>query len=248
MAQTKTIFTALKQALKLHDLTYSEVAEKIDISESSVKRMFSEQNISLRRLDSICAMMNMEISDLLELVEDRRQDYISELNYEQEKELAVNPQLLLICICVLNHWSYQDILNTYTFSEPELIQLLAKLDRLKLIELLPKNRFKLLVSRNFSWLKNGPIQRFFESEVQARFFNCKFNGVGELRVVLNGMLSPGSNELMCRKIHKLAQEFEEINNEDSKLPIGERSGTTVVFAIRPWEFDAFRPYRRPESL
>ena len=41
---------ALKRVLKAQGLTYANLAERIGMSEASVKRMFSEQSIRLERL------------------------------------------------------------------------------------------------------------------------------------------------------------------------------------------------------
>ena len=43
------------------------------------------------------------------------------------------------------------------------------LDRLKFIELLPGNRIRLLVSRAFAWIPDGPIQRLFKSQLSQDF-------------------------------------------------------------------------------
>ena len=56
---------------------------------------------------------------------------------------------------------FDNILEFYVFAEHQLVQMLAKLDRLRLIELQANNRIKLLVAPNFGWLPNGPIQQVF---------------------------------------------------------------------------------------
>jgi hypothetical protein len=59
---------------------------------------------------------------------------------------------LLVTVCVLNHWRLTDLLDYYRFTEHALVQMLATPDRLRLIELQPDNRIKLLVAPNFGWL------------------------------------------------------------------------------------------------
>ena len=65
MAQTSTLLIALKKSLKAHGYTYADVAKHIGLTQASIKRLFSEENISLQRLDQICQMMDLEISDLV---------------------------------------------------------------------------------------------------------------------------------------------------------------------------------------
>ena len=53
MAQTALIIDTLKRALKLHGKTYADVAEYLQLSEASIKRMFAQHRFSLQRLDAL---------------------------------------------------------------------------------------------------------------------------------------------------------------------------------------------------
>jgi len=244
MAQTSLIISTLKNTLKSHGKTYADVATHLQLSEASVKRMFAQQTFSLNRLDAICHMMDMEITDLIQQVSDSTARQISELTDEQEKEIASNLELLLITISVINRWSLDNILATYSMSEAQCIQHLAKLDRLNIIELLPNNNIKIKISSNFKWRRNGHIQRFFRETIEAEFFKTTFTQEHEKLVVLNGMLSAESNALFQRKIERLACEFDELAKDDNSLPMGERYGYTSVLAVRDWRFSVFNQFKK----
>lgn len=246
MSQSTALIKALKKCLKMNNLTYADVAVAIELSEASVKRLFSEESFSLKRLDQICEFLGMEMSDLLEMV--RQSNQISSLTIAQEKEIIEDLPLLVVANSALNRWSFADILATYHFSETELIQYLAKLDRLNLIELLPGNRIKLLVDRNFSWQKNGPIQGFFEEILVNEFFNYRFDQPSDHRQFLVGMLSKASNLTFQRKLDQLAEEFHRLHIEDEKLPVKERFGTSVVTGMRRWEPLVFEKMRREKDI
>ena len=49
MAQTTSIIKVLKRTLKAHEKRYSDVAEALNLSEASVKRLFSEEVFMFRR-------------------------------------------------------------------------------------------------------------------------------------------------------------------------------------------------------
>jgi len=146
---------------------------------------------------------------------------------------------LLVTVCVLNHWEMSDITSFYHISDTDCLRKLAKLDRLKIIDLLPKNRIKLLVASNFSWRENGPIQRFFNQNIEREFFNTGFKKKTENLVVINGMLSESSNVIFQKKMARLARDFDELNNDDSKMAIKQRHGCTVVLAMRGWNYGLF---------
>jgi hypothetical protein len=45
-------------------------------------------------------------------------------------------------------------------------------------------------------------------------------------------------------LRKLAEDFAEMHRDDRVLPLGQRHGTSVLLATRPWEPRAFRALRR----
>ncbi|MCX4026057.1 helix-turn-helix transcriptional regulator [Endozoicomonas sp. SM1973] len=243
MSQINEIIATLKKTLKAHGLTYADVAAHLHLSEASVKRLFASKQFSLDRLESVCQMMNMEIVDLISQMKQLKQAPEA-LTAEQETKLVSDIKLLLVAICVLNHWRFEDILNEYKYTEAELIQLLAKLDKLGIIELLPKNKIKLLVDSNFSWLENGPIKQFFLKHVKSDFFNDQFDKPNELLLSVNGMLSQGSISILQKKLSQIANEFTTLHHEDLKYPLAKREGTCLVIAMRPWELEVFHAYRR----
>lgn len=243
MSQVGGLLATLKRELRSQGVTYADVAAKLRLSESSVKRLLSEKKLSLDRLELLCQVVGMEISDLVQKMAEERKR-LDMLTEEQEREVAEDPRLLLVAVCVLNRWTFEEIVAIYTLDEHECIQHLAKLDRLKLIELLPLNRFRLNVANDFRWIPGGPIQRFFQQEVQPGFMNSSFNGAGERLVFRSGMLSRGSNATLLKKIDRLVSEFKELHDDDAGLPLEERFGSSMLVALRPWELSHFRELRR----
>ena len=185
MAQTVALLDTLKRALRAHGKTYADVAIKLEISVASVKRLFAERSMSLERLDRICTMLNLEVSDLLrQLGEDDRQ--LAQLTEEQEREIAGDMLLLLVAVSVLNRLTTDDILERFHIDRHQCIRKLAWLDRQGFIELLPKDRIRLRVAANFAWLPDGPIQRFFQQKLSAEYFGARFSGCQERLLVLTG--------------------------------------------------------------
>ncbi|PCJ30408.1 MAG: transcriptional regulator [Gammaproteobacteria bacterium] len=244
MAQTKQLIDTLKRSLKAHGLLYADVAKHLDLSEASVKRLFSADALSLSRLDKICQLMEMEISDLIMQMSKETSFLVSELSLQQEQEIADDVGLLLITVCILNGWTVAKLMEVFHFNEHQCIRYLAVLDRLKLIDLLIGNRVKLKVSPNFKWRDNGPIQRFFQEKLAADFFNTQFMGEHEQLVVINGMLSDEAMTVFNRKLKQLAVEFNGLNNEEARLPLEQRRGITVVLAMRNWKYGLFDSLRR----
>jgi len=243
MAQTILLIDTLKQALKAHGNTYRDVASALDLSEATVKRLFAGNNLSLQRLEQICHMMDLEISELVQMMSGR-QERTEALTIAQEQQIADDTVLLLVAVSVLNKFTFREIHEHYDISETDLIRKLAHLDRLKIIELLPKNRIKLLISPNFKWHDDGPIQRFFQERVEREFFASRFGKETEKLISISGLLSVGSNGQFQRKMARLAEEFADLQRDDERLALSERHGTTMILAIRQWEYGLFEEFRR----
>ena len=63
MSESYTLIKELKRQLKLAGLHYADVAQHLDLSEGSVKRLLAEgQHISLERLERICQLIGLEMA------------------------------------------------------------------------------------------------------------------------------------------------------------------------------------------
>ncbi len=244
MAQATRLVHELKNQLKLKGITYRALAQELELSESAIKQMFSSGNMTLSRLDRIGEIIGLELSDLVRLSEDAGKQ-LQSLSIEQESELVGDTKLLLVAYCLVNYWTFVDILDRYELTEVEGIGYLTRLDRMKLIELLPGNRVKPLISSSFNWQPNGPIEHYFRKEVQGQFFNANFSHDGGMRVVKNGDISIVAKQQIMQRLHSIGQLFDDTVREERKLPLDQREGTTMVLAIRNWMFQAFVSLERP---
>jgi hypothetical protein len=224
-------------------MTYGQVAKALRMSEASVKRMFSRNHFTLARLDRICELASTSLSELAREV-DSVGTHVSQLTPDQEKEIVRDPKLFLVAVCVLNQLTLEQIVQVYNLSKSECIQLLLKLERIKFLELLPNNQVKLLVARTFSWRPDGPIHQFFRARAQNEYFRSRFDGVDEILLFVNGMLSRASVQAMLARLKRLANEFSEMHGNDALLPVGERRPASLILAMRPWELDEFHALRR----
>jgi len=201
--------------------------------------MFSKQDFSVGRLSVICnELLDMDIADLLQIAQDR-QNYIQRLTEKQEQQLITDKYLLVVAVSVMNNWTPSDIVERYDISEYECQRHLRTLEKLELISLRGSGRIKLLIDRNFQWISNGPLDKFFREHVQEDFLDAKFDAAGEIRQFRTGMLTDKSAEDLIRRIEKVVAEFVDLNRSDSNLDLQHRVGYSFVVALRPWLMPAF---------
>ena len=247
MTTSARIIDTLKRELKSRGVTYKQLAGKLELSESAIKHMFSTGNFSLRRLDDVCAALELDIGDLVEICE-AQEPKIEQLSAEQEAEIMSDMRLLLVAYCLLNYWSFDEIIARYDISPDKGKKYLRRLDRMGFIELQPGDRVRLLLANNFSWRKNGAIEQFFRSRVQNEFFSSEFQDDESVRIVKNGMLTRKSMIRLIEKLKATGDLFDDTTWEERKLPADDRKGTTMVLAIRHWFFKGFSELERPEPL
>ena len=247
MTTSTRLVAALKRVLKSRSLTYRELAGRLGLSESAVKHMFSTGNFSLKRLDQVCEVLAIDLGELVSLSE-AQEPRIEELPAEYEEEIVADTRFLLVAYCLVNYWSFDEIIERYDISRAEGFKYLRRLDQMKIVEVLPGDRVRLLIANNFKWRKNGAMERFFNERVQTDFFRHGFTADGAIRIAKNGMLSTRAQAQLREKLKSIGELFDDTTWEERKLPANERHGTTMVLAIRQWIFEGFRELeRQPKS-
>jgi transcriptional regulator with XRE-family HTH domain len=243
MNESERLIATLKRLLKSQGYTYRRVSEAVGLSEPSIKRMFSRGTFTLDRLVQVSGLLGLSLAELAHQAE-RMQPGIRTLDEKQERELVADPRLLLVAACVLNSWTPEEIVSTYRFTKAECLKRLLQLDRLRMITLLPGDRVRLNVARDFDWLPDGPIQRFFRKQEKDDFLAHDFNGDGENHFFLYGMLSPAAQSRLQAQLRKLREEFAELHRESVAAPFAQRSAACLLVAQRGWEPRSFASLRR----
>jgi DNA-binding Xre family transcriptional regulator len=242
LSATAKLVNGIKAILRTRKLSYGDLAQLIKVSEATVKRDLSRGNFSLGRLDAICAALDVPIEDLMQAPEGL--NLITELTVAQESALASNPKILVVTYLLVNDWKFNDIVAAFEMGENELIDILLRLDRLKIIEYRPPHRVRKLTSRNFSWRRDGAVHRFFVTRFVPEYFQSAFDGAGDTFRFVGGTLAPESLRQFKRSLERVAAEFEELSRHDTRLPLARRDGCSAILAVRSWEFSEFARLRR----
>ncbi|MDM4768381.1 helix-turn-helix transcriptional regulator [Pelomonas sp. SE-A7] len=248
MPSTQTLVQVIKAELKSAGLSYAQLARQLGLSESSVKRMFaSGGEMPLSRVDEICRVLRTDFAELAGRVAEQRPE-LRELTLAQERAVVADPRLLLVAICCLSQWSFEQIVEHYSISPAEATRCLAQLDRLGVLELRPQNRYKLLVAKTLRWRPQGPVMNFFRDRVMHDFFAGGFDGEGELITLVHGQLSPAAARELVERLRQLAEDFARQHLQQQKLSEAEKRQYTLVMGMRSWLFEGFRQLQKPRRL
>ncbi|MDR5741398.1 helix-turn-helix domain-containing protein [Caballeronia sp. LZ016] len=242
MNEVARIIAVIKRHLKAQGLTYRAVAHALELSEPSVKRLFSSERFTVERLAQVSALLGFTLAELTNeaaSVTPRRKT----LTHAQEAQLVANRRLLLVAVCALNHWTVAEIVGEYRITHAQCLEKLLKLERMGLIMLMPGDRIRLLVERDFHWLPGGPIRRFFMEEALPDFVASDFDHPRATMEFAHAMLTEPAIEQLRGELLTLRARVAELHAESAKAPIAHRRGIGMLLGAREWEPAAFADMR-----
>lgn len=237
------LVVALKSELKAAGITYKELARQIGLAESSVKRLFSLGDLSLSRIDDVLRVLKMDFAELSRKIADA-QPLRRELTLEQEQAVVASPKLMLLAICCISQWTFEQMVSTYSFTDNECVLLLLQLDKLGFIELRPLNRYRLKVAKGFRWRPHGPVMNYFRKHVPDDYYSGGFDGDGETMILVHGQISTAQATIFVERLQRLSQDFAQQHLTDQKLGAEHKRAYTLVIGMRSWLFAPFLELKR----
>jgi hypothetical protein len=217
-------------------------ADKLGLSVATVKRLFSRGDFSLQRVDLVCELLGLGWTEILERAHDHSAP-ANQLTLNQEQEIVSDPKLLFVTWLVLNRTPFDEILQWYRFTKSELLRLFIRLDRLKVIELQPANRARLLVSRRFSWRPAGPVYRYIHQKLLREFLASPFSAANEEFFFHGAPVSEQALAQLKRALRAASRECMQIVEQDRSAQQNRR-GCAFLLAIRPWTYSGFSQFDR----
>jgi transcriptional regulator with XRE-family HTH domain len=243
MSTTIDLVQALKAELKAAGITYADLAKQLGMAESSIKRIFAKGDMPLSRIDEVLRVLKMDFAELARKVADA-QPLRHELSEEQEAAVISDRKLLLLAICCLSQWTYEQMVATYSFTEAECVRYLVWLDKLGIIELRPLNRYRLKVAKGFRWRPNGPVMAYFREHVADDYFSGGFDGEGEMLMLVHGQIGRSLASTFVERLQRVGQDFAQQHLADQRLAPEQKRPYTLVVGMRSWLFAAFRDLKR----
>jgi DNA-binding Xre family transcriptional regulator len=236
------VFDALRMHLKARGMTYADLAKALRVSEATVKRIFAIKNCTLDRLEAICEVIQVDLAQLARAIP-RDDRLINQLSRKQEEGLIAKPALFLVAVCAMQQMRIEEIVATYRLDKTQCVALLLQLEKIGLLEVHENNRIRLLLSRSFAWIPDGPIMRYVKSQM-GDYFSYPFGERGEFMRMVAVQISREAQAALLSRLEQIAREYSEQHNADSHLAPLERQALTVLIAVRSWEPAVFKGLRR----
>ncbi|MDA0148228.1 helix-turn-helix domain-containing protein [Vibrio sp. LaRot3] len=158
----------LKKELRRQRVGYKDLGLMMDLSEVSVKRLLNNQQpLSLQRLITICQILSLTLSKLLDEAE-RNLNSIPLFTAEQDAAFFAQPALFTFWSKLAEELSVAEVAELYQLSPASVHLYLSQLDKLELIELGLNNHVKLLAPAHTAFDVGSKYAAFFTHDVVNR--------------------------------------------------------------------------------
>ena len=245
MQSSEALLHTLKNVLRVKSIPYSKLAEKLNLSETSVKRLMSGHTpMTLDRLDQICELVGLEFFELLKLARPTERSDSAQLSIEQEQALADDIDLFLTFYALIKGLTAAEVVEKYKITAARMQKALIQLDRLGLILLMPENRVKFLVPRSVRWNERGPLSLKYEFEMQIDFMSGNFIESQDFRKFLTFPASDRSKQMFTRKLRELLNDMQSQSEVDVALEKNLKSTATIFIGLREWTPSLLNKYKR----
>lgn len=247
MNETRQLFETLKRCMRSKGVTYNGLARRLNLSESSVKRLFAQQSFSVERLERVCRAIDMSIADLVRLaggqstVSAPEKDFT--LTLDQERILAGNASLLAFFYLLLNGHTPDVVADRLQLGKRAVANFLSRLAACGLSRSDSKNGIHLNARLPIAWRPDGPVRKLYERQVRSEFLQSEFAARNEALSFHSAELSPASIRILMRKLERLSADFADLAVLDVALPSREKMSVAMLLATRPWVFSMFSAYR-----
>lgn len=230
--RTHPVIESLKGHLRARNLSYRELARAWELSEASVKRLMSGDDLSLSKVEAACRLLGLPVGEFYAKVNFEKGDEFFHLSLEQESKLAALPELLHFFLLLEADWTPARIVRAYSITAAQKTRFLVQLDRLGLIELLPKDKVRRMHPGRLRFRRDGPLRQTIEKYVRGQFLDSSFLKENEYMgfVLLN--LPPAEVDKLKIRFVEFLTEAVKTGERHRGHPNAEDFG--LILAMRPW--------------
>jgi transcriptional regulator with XRE-family HTH domain len=208
MSEKKRILEALRMRMRRNGTTYQQLAQKLKVSEVTVKRYFSEERLPLEMLDDVCRALDAGLDEMLADLKALNYAQIDTFSLAQEVALSESEFLFVVFFMVARGYSFDEIdSGLQPRDTAALIRALRTLEELELVTYQSNKDLRSLVSCNARFSPGGALWKKYGTVGISEFFNSTFEKPDEHFKLAVGYLSEEHALTIRRKLDSLEDEI-----------------------------------------
>lgn len=224
---TLKVIKVLKTQLKKNKITYNQVATQLKMTEAGVKKLFNKDDISLKKIEVICDLMNVSVLEIMKTSENEDVEAVT-FNDKQVQFFLLRPQYFHFFMkLAYEQKNPTDIQNEFKLSARSLSQYLKKLEELGLIKRHPYEHNQIIGGIPLALNTKGTELEKFKFDIAQRLLN-QLKQVNQLSDLPSDQpikgagfyLSQEQKEMFSAKAEAVILEYSGISRTNRKKPAG----------------------------
>lgn len=238
--EVELILSTLRRILKKKNMTYAVIAQEIGVTEVTIKRFFTGDDVSLKRLLQICDAVDMTLADVMTLALGKTENTFT-LTEDQEQFLAENEDTFYFFTLLLEGMGLSQLKANYHLSDSQIQHFLQNLEQLDLLEMLPCGSYRLRVKGLMAWQKNGLLQKKYMEQRHIDYvrhfsssMNCKdvFLTSSERKMTIDSLNEMVDDfKFLIKKYRNRANREETVRSSDKLIPV------SWIIGVGPFQRD-----------
>lgn len=166
--EVELLLEALKRILKQRGIGYQDIADELEVSLPTVKRILNRSGLPIERMLSICRIAGVELADVLKIAGEMRPRHFV-FSKEQDELFADRPAFLGYFMCLAEEGkSPLEIERGAGISRLSTERYLRVLEEVGLLERLENHRVRLLAEPPFGFGPGSRVLRQMQGEFLRR--------------------------------------------------------------------------------
>jgi transcriptional regulator with XRE-family HTH domain len=157
--KSQKIKSVIKDLLKKKDLTYDDLAEQLECSVPTIKRILGPEELTLNRLLQLCEIVGINLAELEELTQDT-ENKEERFTVEQEEFLAKNQSFFAYLMKLFNGETPKQIAESHHLTQRSTDKYLIGLEKKALIRVTGKQKVK-PAFKNIPLLGSGMLGKVY---------------------------------------------------------------------------------------
>lgn len=206
--------------MRIRGLHYRDVAERLNVSEGTVKRYFSGKGLSITVLERLAEIVEL---DLLSLATLAQQQTVSAggLTKAQQTALIKHQPTLAVLYNLGIGFTPTQLAREFGLAADQIEAILDRLEAMGLIRKYANNNVKVLKVPKFGGEMEGPIREHKITTTRRFLSEVNLHGDDAAWTYCSARLSPASAIRMRELIVRFAHDVEALGKGDLSLPVNE---------------------------
>jgi DNA-binding Xre family transcriptional regulator len=213
--QRENLFLLLKRALKAKGYTYGKLAQAMNMSELSIKRLFKDKDCKMSRLLEICGIIGLSIDELVNMQQrfKHNPEFLSE---DVARALAADKHVFLLLILLVSQLDIATVKEELALDNTQLYLHLRTLENLGLIQLLNNDKYRFTVALPIRWRMNGHLSVLIKTINQRYISHCLDNEDHPDYVFSTSsrLMTENSAQQVQKSLRKVQEEYAYLSTQD----------------------------------